>query len=92
MTIERMIKVTDNWCPCYPNHQIKLILNLNFYNGLYYTRLSAWGYDDFGLELYFESRNEEETKKKYEEFYELYCSIPDGVDQDFFYELGFTQF
>lgn len=92
MRIERMVIVTDDWYPCYPNNQIKLMLNQNYYNGFYYTRLSAWGYDDFGLELYFESQNEEETEKKYKEFHKLYCNIPDGVDQNYFYELGFTHF
>ena len=92
MRIERMVMVTDDWYPCYPNNQIKLMLSLSYYNNLYCTCLSAWSNDDFGLELYFESQNEKEIEKKYKEFYELYCNIPDGVDQDYFYELGFTPF
>lgn len=92
MRIERIIAVTDDWHPCYPNNQINLMLSLNHYNNLYYTRLSAWGNDDFGLELYFESQSEKEAEKKYKEFYELYCNIPDGVNQNYFYKLGFTHF
>ena len=41
--IERMIKVTDDWCPNYPNNEVRLRLTLATYNGhCPYIILSAW--------------------------------------------------
>ena len=87
----RMLPVTDNWHPCYEGNTVRLRLSLNYYNG-FYVRLSAWGADDFGLDLDRYADTEEEALNLYKEMENLFDSIPDGVEQDYFYNLGFEQF
>ena len=93
--IERMIKVTDNWCPNYPNNEVRLRLTLATYNGhCPYIILSAWGFDDLGVEKIYEANTKEKKKNllnAYEEMLKEYKAIPDFVCYEWFLQHGFKR-
>lgn len=85
---KRMLTVTDDWFPCYPNSQVELRVALLNYNQ-YYLKLSAWGLDDTGVEIELDADNEEDGMNKYKMLKWFFDSIPDGVDRYWFYDHGF---
>jgi hypothetical protein len=92
--VEKMIKVTDDWCPNYPNNEIKLKLALVTYNGHFpYIVLCAWGMDDKGVEKFYDADTKEKKKnllKAYNEMLKEFESIPDFVCYKWFLQHGFT--
>ena len=86
---KRMVKVTDNWFPNYENDMVQVSTELTRQDGVYYGRVSAWGMDDTGVELWREAYNEADALKMYEDMYKLYLSVPDGITIDWFLERGF---
>lgn len=88
---ERMIPVTDDWHPCYEGNKVRLKLSLNYYNGKYYTILSAWGKDDTGVEIYKESLSRETIEDEYDRlFYLIYMNVPYNADRQWFLDRGFV--
>ncbi len=87
----RMVTVADNWCPCFPDNQV--CLNICAYKGTgrtYYVRISAFGADDMGVELYYTSSYPEEVYGRYNHWKKwIFDRVPDGVDVGWFYEHGF---
>ena len=88
---ERYITVTDNWYPCYKGHKVKLSIGLYFFKN-YYIKLSAWGADDFGLEIEENFQNESDAMMRYKELEPYFRSIPDGVNKRWFRQQGFRPF
>ena len=86
-----MVKVTDNWYPCYKNNEIKIKLSLNNFNG-YYVKLVACGADDFILEIEKNCGSFADAILTYFDLQEIYNKISDGVNKEYFYELGFVHF
>lgn len=90
----RMITVTDDWCPCYPDDKVKLNIIVRRKAGhkdAYVVVINAWGMDDTGVELVYEAGNNSDGAYDiYEHWKEyLYDRIPDGVDREWFFEHGF---
>lgn len=91
----RMVTVTDDWCPCYPENQVEVSLYMAYFtkckswNDHYVTKISAWGMDDHGVEIERTFNNHRDAVDFYEELYELYISIPNGVNMHWFIEHGF---
>lgn len=88
---ERMIKVTDDWYPCYPGNRVRLCLSLNYFRG-YYVKLSAWGMDDTAVEIEKAATDREDAIRKYDELEKIFDSIPDGVNREWFFNNGFVRF
>ena len=88
---ERYIHVTDDWSPCYPGHQVKLILGLYYYKR-FYIKLMAWGMDDTAFEKVVYVDNIQDL---YDTFYYLEAQfnfIPDNIDKNWFLINGFRRF
>ena len=87
----RMVTVTDDWCPCFPDNQV--CLSIRAYKGCgrtYYVRVSAFGADDMGVALYYTSSSPEYVYGLYKHWKQwIYDRVPDGVDVGWFYEHGF---
>lgn len=85
----RMVTVTDDWFPCYPDNQVRLTIGIyNF--GRYYVKLTAWGMDDTGVEICADATDMDDSLVKYNELKKIYDSIPDGVDKYWFIDHGFN--
>ena len=88
--IEKFITVTDDWYPCYKNNQVEMILTMNYSKNYHFVRICVWGADDFALEMDYEDTNYEKLVSKYNEWKEnIFDKTGDGVNQDYFYNLGF---
>lgn len=91
----RMITVTDDWYPCYPGNQVELSICLMHFtkceswNEHYVVKISAWGMDDTGVEIYEETDDYHTAVRTYAKYLRLYESIPDGKDRHWFIENGF---
>ena len=78
--MKEMFKTTtDNWYPNFENDTIEISL-LDMVDGTF--RVCAWGNDDFGMELDFESLGEAEY------IYDIIDRL-DIVNKSDLYELGF---
>lgn len=91
-----MITVTDDWLPCYPGNQVELaILMVHFtqcasWDEHYLVKVSAWGMDDCGVEIERTTADYHEAIRMYNELFEIYKGVPDGVDLDWFCSNGFS--
>ena len=95
--IEKMVKTSSNWCPNYPNDEIKISMLL--YDGWedIIVKVIAEGMDDTGVELeytaektpfgYYMADRVWEQWKEY--IYDKVPDTPDGIDEDWFLERGF---
>jgi len=93
--LEKMVVVTDDWYPCFEGNKIKISIFITFFNNskYHFVKISVWGADDFGLELYYENENYDNLVAKYNEWKEnIYDKAVDGINQDWFYERGFSEF
>ena len=94
-----MVKVVDNWYPCYPNNEVCLSIVLRSYKPypkagddktIYYVKVMAWGMDDTGVELEFDgSRGCVESRYSFWKEH-IFDKVPDGIDIKWFYEHGFV--
>jgi hypothetical protein len=79
----------DNWCPNYPNNQVRVSIFLNNYDAStdeIIHLVSVWGDDDCGMEKEFRGRDkEDEALKCYAKIMNL-----DYVDFKHVKELGFV--
>lgn len=97
---EKMITVTDgdsSWHPCYPNNQVKVSIFAFSYEHRnktkFYGKVSAWGTDDFGVEIEFSANDKKSLMALYEHFkHYIYDEIEDGVNLEWFYKHGFINF
>lgn len=92
----KMIIVTDDsdvWHPCYLGNQVRVGISANHYGDNYYIKVNAWGMDDFGVEIEYNCYNEKHLMQMYNHFkYYIYDKIVNGVNLEWFYEHGFTNF
>lgn len=97
---QRMVRVIDDWHPCFPNNEISLSISLSLLKpyskapldkALYTVHLSAWGKDDTGMELnYISPGNMGCAEKVYNMWKEhIFDKVPDGTDMKWFEEHGF---
>jgi hypothetical protein len=58
---ELMRPTTDDWCPNYPNDEVKVRCTLNMeHQGKIWHRVSVWGADDLGMERDFHGTDEKD--------------------------------
>ena len=88
---EKYIKVTDNWYPCYKGNKIKLSVSLNNFNG-FYVKIIACGADDFILEIEKDVKDFKEAILIYQNFEAIYNNIPNDINKEYFYKIGFKNF
>lgn len=97
---ERMVQVTDDWYPCYPNNEVCLSICLGELKPylkapenkrIYTVHLSAWGMDDTGMELDYNSPGHRGCAESVYNLWKknIFDKVPDGVDRQWFYEHGF---
>lgn len=100
-TEHRMVKVTDDWFPCYPNGEIDLSITLRSYkpypgagekHTVYCVKIAAWGLDDTGVELEFSIEDGRGYAEGRYAFWKkhIFDKVPDGIDMMWFYEHGFV--
>jgi len=92
--VDRMVTVTDDWYPNFKDNQIKLSLFLSYINQpdyhIQFVRICVWGADNFGLELDYTGLSYEDLLYHYDLWKEhIFDKVPDGVNQQWFYEHGF---
>lgn len=87
---ERMIRVTDNWHPCFGGNKVRLRLSLCYFRH-YYVKLSAWGADDTGVEIECHASDMQDAADKYNALSKVYDSVPDGCDRQWFFDHGFVR-
>lgn len=92
--VDRMITVTDDWCPNYPENKVKLSIFLSYMNQpdfhVQFVRICVWGADDTGMQLDYTGLNYYDLKWRYDMWKEyVFDKVPDGVDMQWFYEHGF---
>lgn len=92
MSVDKYIKVKDDWYPCFDYNRIVVILKY-FYDEItknYTVLISAYGKDDYCVELRHEAQNAIAALdifllwKKH-----IFDRIPDGITVEWFYEHGF---
>ena len=93
----RMIEVTDDWHPCYDGNKVKLSILLQeirpskSQTSYYNVKVMAWGADDTGMELEYETKFQELAISQYNTWkHYVYNRVPDGINKEWFYEHGFT--
>ena len=88
--VKRMVRVTDDWSPCYYGGQVKMTLSRTVFAGTYICKLSVWGADDKGVELEYGTTSELIAIQVYELWKtHIFDKVPDGVDKTWFFEHGF---
>lgn len=86
---ERMIQVIDDWYPCHEGGFVKLRISQYFYKE-YYCILSAWGADDYGVEMKYSSAYPEYVDAMYDRWHKyIFERVPNGIDKEWFFEHGF---
>lgn len=84
-----MVKVTDDWHPCFEGGYVRLKISQQFFRE-YYCVISAWGADDTGVEMQFSSAYPEYVDAIYDRWKKyIFDRVPDGVTREWFYEHGF---
>ena len=93
----RMVKVTDDWYPCWNENEIELTLRM-IYNetkpdgttfGL--VKLLASGMDDYALCKEFNSIYYNQLFSQYCLWMDTFNTIPDGVDKEYFLKQGWFE-
>ncbi|MBQ4523414.1 MAG: hypothetical protein IJA10_10775 [Lachnospiraceae bacterium] len=90
--IDKFVKVTDDWYPCYDENTIKVSMFLTYVpeNNWCFVRIMAWGNDDFGLEMDYEDTDYNNLLSKYDEWKEnIFDKAEDGISKEWFREQGF---
>jgi len=90
--VDRMVTVTDDWYPNYPDNKVKLSIFLSYKPRIdhYLVRMCVWGADDTGMELDFTSRDYDTLKYHYDIWKKhVFDKVPDGVNMQWFFEHGF---
>lgn len=94
--LTKMVKVTDNWYPCFDNNTVKVSLQVLHSNWddkyPYYLKFQAWGADDFGLEKEELFTDLNQIKEIYDHYKDQYDAIPEIADKKYFYDMGFIEF
>lgn len=93
--LDKFVRVTDDWYPCFENNTIKVSILLSYMpeNKYWFVRIMAWGNDDFGLIMDYENENYDLLLEKYDEFkMEFFDKATDGINKEWFYKRGFEQF
>lgn len=86
----RMVKVTDDWYPCFDDSTVKLTIMTQRFGDRYYCKIMAWGADDTGVEIEYVSRELAMVNGMYDHWKEyIYDKVPNGVDRIWFFEHGF---
>ena len=85
----RMVRVTDDWYPCFDGNRVRLKLKLCFFKH-YYIKLSAWGADDTGVEIEYVALDLPDAVKQFEVMSEIFDSVPNECDRQWFYDHGFV--
>jgi hypothetical protein len=92
MLKSKFVKVSDDWYPNYNNDEILVKIRIVLHPLNPFLRISAWGDDDFGMDMDFYGTIEE-LEKKYDEWkHEIYDKIPKITNQEYFKNLGFKVF
>lgn len=90
MFIYRDVIVTDDWYPCFDGNKAGIALSLNKSGKNYTVIFSAYGADDFGMVMKFNSSSCECAHDVYQHWKKyIYDRVPDGVNVEWFYEHGF---
>lgn len=85
----RMVKVTDDWYPCFEGGYARLKIGQYFFKD-HYCLISAWGADDTGVEMMFSHHDKEYVDSIYNRWKEyIFDRVPDGITREWFYEHGF---
>ena len=94
MEVSRLVTVTDDWHPCYPDNKIVLRLSLpeKPFRGYYVLKLTAWGMDDYGMDFEVRAKDWEEALQTYDRLLVFYNGVPENIDQEWFLEKGFEYF
>lgn len=86
---QRMIPVTDDWYPNFEGNKIRLKI-VQYVFREYICIISAWGMDDYGLEMQFSSCYPEYVDAMYDRWKEyIFDRVPDHVNKEWFLEHGF---
>lgn len=93
--IDKFVKSTDNWHPCFDGDKVKVSLFLSYMPnmGFHFVRVMVWGEDDFGMNIDYENEDYDVLLEKYDEFKTMfYDKITDGINKDILREEGFEIF
>lgn len=86
---QRMIPVTDDWHPNFEGNMVRLRIVQYFFKE-YICIISAWGNDDYGMEMQYSSPYPECTDAMYERWKKyIFDRVPDHVNKEWFLEHGF---
>ena len=92
--IDKFIKVTDDWYPCYKDNQVKISLFISYLDKINYhfVRICVWGYGNFGLEMDYDDTDYNRLISKYNEWKaDIFDKVQSGTDKDWFINLGFYE-
>lgn len=92
LRIDKMIKVTDDWSPCFENNTVKVSMFLTYVpeHNWCFVRILAWGADDFGLEMDYTDFNYDNLIAKYNKWKsDIYDNAVDGINKKWFRDRGF---
>ena len=85
----RMVKVKDDWYPCFEGGYVRLKIGQYFFKD-HYCIISAWGEDDTGVEMMYSHHAKEAVDAVYDRWKKyIFDRVPDGVTREWFYEHGF---
>ena len=85
----RMVKVKDDWYPCFEGGYVCLRIAQHFFNE-HYCKISAFGADDTGVEMEFSYPTKGAVDAVYDRWKKyIFDRVPDGVTREWFYEHGF---
>lgn len=93
--LTKMIKASDNWCPCYANNTVEVKLRelpSAYPKSPRIIRLSIWGADDLGYDIDF-YENEFVSAERYYDFAKyIYDNLPNIINMDFVEKIGMKRF
>ena len=86
----RRVTVTDDWYPCCEGSKIGVNLHMFVSGKEYRVIFSAYGLDDFGVCMRFNSTSYGQAHSVFKHWKRfIFDRIPDGVNVTWFYEHGF---
>ena len=88
-TLNKMVKVNDDWYPTYPKHQVSVHLTIVWWEGYGETIFVVAGADDTAVEKRFLSSNMDELIEKWKEWNIFYDNIPQTTNKRWYLERGF---